>query len=115
MVEAGNLPDNLTIELQQMRVDVVTVEAVVTKWAGRKEDQPQAAEIHITVRPSEALERDMGAIGLVVGRYVTLYRLAVPVFEVIVVTGDQAAKRDFDAARSSSFYEERLSLEQWLE
>ncbi|HNC96500.1 MAG TPA: hypothetical protein PKW90_10280, partial [Myxococcota bacterium] len=115
VVEAGDLPDNLTIELQQMGVDVVTVDATVTKWAGRKEDQPQAAEIHITIKPSEALERDMGAIGLVVGRYVTLYRLSVPVFEVIVVTDDQAAKRSFDAVRSSSFYEERLSLEGWLE
>jgi hypothetical protein len=115
VVEAGDLPDNLTIELQQMGVDVVTVEATVTKWAGRKEDQPQAAEIHITIKPSEALERDMGAIGLVVGRYVTLYRLSVPVFEVIVITDDQAVKRNFDAVRSSSFYEERLSLEGWLE
>lgn len=115
VVEAGDLPDNLTIELQQMAVDVVTVDATVTKWAGRKEDQPQVAEIHITIRPSEALERDMGAIGLVVGRYVTLYRLSVPVFEVFVVTDNQAAKRDFDAARASSFYEERLSLQDWLE
>lgn len=115
VVEAGDLPDNLTIELQQMAVDVVTVDATVTKWAGRKEDQPQVAEIHITIRPSEALERDMGAVGLVVGRYVTLYRLSVPVFEVFVVTDNEAAKRDFDAARASSFYEERLSLADWLE
>lgn len=115
VAQAGDLSDNLTVELQQLHVDTVLVDALVTKWAGRKEDEPQSAEIRVTFHSRGALEAEMGAIGLAVGRYVHLYRLKIPVFEVTVVNGDKAAKRTFDGARACQFYEGTLKLEQYLE
>ncbi len=112
---AGDFTDILTIELQQIGVDVSLVDALITQWGGRpSEQQPQAAEIRITIRTQGAIERELGAIGMIVGRYVHLYRLKVPVFEVVVHSADGSYKRSFEAQRADQLYAGTLSLENYL-
>ncbi len=113
----GQLEDALLIELRRLRVQTTGIEAPVLTWAGRKKDVPQSAEIHIhyTSRPGE-LDRELGAIGLVVGRYVHTFALEVPVLDVVVdglEGGARLVTLDPDAARK--LYLKRIDLDGFLQ
>ena len=98
-----------------MGVDAQLIDALITEWGGRaSEQQPMAAEIRVTCRTRGELERELGAIGLIVGRYARIYRLNVPVFEVVIISEEGSYKRSFEAKRADQFYAGDLSLEQYL-
>jgi hypothetical protein len=112
VAKAGDLSDALLVELVQLRVDVVSADGVVTKWAGRRLDEPKSAEVRIQYRSSGDISREIAAMALVVGRYKRLYRLDIPVFEVTDTTGRGMTR--IDAAKAEAFYQARLTLEQLL-
>lgn len=106
--EAGDLNDALLLELVQLGVQVGAVDAPVTKWAGRKQDDPRAAEIRIRFTARPEIERDLGAIALVVGRYKRTYRLDIPVFDLTEeTTGGHTL---VNAEQAEAFYMQRVSL-----
>ncbi|MDP2316461.1 MAG: hypothetical protein Q8P41_26425 [Pseudomonadota bacterium] len=110
--EAGDLSDALLVELLQQRLDVIDANGVVTKWVGRKGDEPKSAEVRISYRSAGDLSRELGGIALVVGRYKRFYRLDIPLFEVTEV-GTRGVTR-IDAANAESYYQARITLEDLL-
>lgn len=106
----GDLGDALLIELQQLGVEVVSVNATVTRWTGRKDDVPAAAEMRITFRPSDALNRDLGAILIATGRYKLHYKLDVPVLEATMSTDEGLAATALDSALAEKFAQSRIGL-----
>jgi hypothetical protein len=118
--EAGDFSDNLTVELQQMKVELLNADGLVTKWAtvrgeNGKREEPQVAEIRITIRESESLARDLGAVGLVVGRYIHLYRLEVPIFQLNVTTEEGVLRKNLVPQQADAFYMGTIKLSEFLE
>ena len=113
----GQLEDALLIELTRMQVQTASIEAPVLTWAGRKNDVPQSAEIHIRYNSSPGqLERELAGIGLVVGRYVHSYALEVPVMDVIIEReGAEPRQLAIDAAVAQRFYLKRVDLQAFLD
>ncbi|MDP2309730.1 MAG: hypothetical protein Q8P18_27165 [Pseudomonadota bacterium] len=110
--KAGDLTDALLVELVRQRLDHVEATGVVTKWIGKKGDEPRTAEVRITYRSSGDMSRELGAIALVVGRYKHLYHLEVPVFEVTEVSARGLTK--LDANKAELYYQARITLEELL-
>jgi hypothetical protein len=113
----GQLEDALLIEFTRMQVQTTSIKAPVLTWAGRKDDVPQSAEIHIRYRSSPGeLERELGAIGLVVGRYVHAYALDVPVLDVVVEReGTEPRQLAIDPGVAQRFYLKRVGLDDFLD
>jgi hypothetical protein len=86
----------------------------VTKWLGRKNDDPDQAEVHVIFHTSGELEHELGAIALVVGRYKRRYTIDIPVVEAIWRNGEQHMARELDAKKAELFFEGRLTLGQVL-
>lgn len=111
----GDLADALQIELQQLGLDVVEIEAPVTRWAGRKNDIPTAANVLVTFRPSGDVDRDLGAILLSTGRYKLHYKLEVDKLEAIMNTADGLRVTKLDASLAERFAQGRIGLKSALE
>jgi hypothetical protein len=105
----GDLSNALMIELLRQRLDVVDATGNVTKWIGRKGDEPKIAEVRISYRSGGDMSRELGAIALVVGRYKRFYRMDVPVFEVTELGTRGLTK--IDAEKAEAYYQARLTLE----
>jgi hypothetical protein len=108
--QPGQLEDAVMIELQQLGVRVVRVRAPVTRWTGRKDDDPAAAEVHVTFRSGDDLDAELGAIQLVVGRYKIAYTLDIPVVEAILEDDEGTRATRLDAGRAERFAQGRIGL-----
>ncbi len=106
----GQLEDAMTIELQKLGVRVVRVRAPVTRWTGRKDDDPAAADVHVTFRSDGDLDAELGAIQLVVGRYKLAYTLDVPVVEAILEDDEGERATQLDSERAQRFAQGRIGL-----
>jgi hypothetical protein len=117
LTASGHLEDALLIELTRMQVQTASIEAPILTWAGRKNDVPQSAEIHIRYNSSPGeLERELSGIGLVVGRYVHSYALDVPVLDVTIEReGAEPRRLAIDASLAQSFYLKRVDLQAFLD
>jgi hypothetical protein len=86
VVEMQGRPDDLTnalmIEMSRMRVGLVKVKAPVHAWGGRNNDLPEAAEVHIVLKDQNDLITQLGAVVLVVGKYLQAYELELTDFIV---------------------------------
>jgi hypothetical protein len=108
----------LLIELGRVKLDVASVRVTVVEWAGRKRDVPQSAAFRVKLRyRSGEVDRELAAVGLVVGKYIQRYSLDVEEFEVVMEQpGDGEAKLyrvDSEVARR--FYIQRVALHGYLE
>ena len=112
-----NFEEALLIELGRVKLDVSSVRVTVGEWAGRKRDVPQNAEFRIKLRfRSGEIDRELAAVGLVVGKYIQRYSLDVGHFEVVMEqpSGELSGYRiNPEAARK--FYIQRLDLMTYLE
>ena len=110
------LEGSLLIELSRLKIEVVKVDAPVLQWGGRKQDMPQVSEIVILFRSQVGeLDRELAAIGLVVGKYVQHYNLDVPSIRAVVGDGQGGGKgRLLDSQRARRFYLQRISLYEYL-
>jgi hypothetical protein len=111
-----DLDTALVIELSRLGVMAYSMHAPVLTWGGRKGDMPLAVEIKIWYegQPGE-LDREIGAIGLLVGKYAQHYGLDVRAFEIYVRSGDdEPRKRPLDANAAKQFYLRRISLLEFL-
>ncbi|MFZ5475215.1 MAG: hypothetical protein ACOZNI_00445 [Myxococcota bacterium] len=110
--EPGDLADALMVELVQLGVSVASVDAPVTKWVGRRLDEPKTAEVRVAFHTSGDLTRDISAIAIVIGRYKSLYKLDVPVVEI--TEQSQNRTMSFDAAAAEALYKGRIPLGKFL-
>ena len=107
----------LLIELGRVKLDVSSVRVSVGEWAGRKRDVPQSAEFRIKLRfRTGEIDRELAAVGLVVGKYIQRYSLDVGHFEVVMEqpNGELLSHR-LNPEASRKFYIQRLDLMAFLE
>ncbi len=110
-----DLDTALHIELSRLGVHATAIHAPVLEWGGRRGDVPTAVEIKIWYEGRGELDRELGAIGLVVGKYAQHYSLDVRTFEVRVVTSSgTTGKRLLDATAARQLYLRRISLLEFL-
>lgn len=110
----GDLGDAVLIDLQNLRVGVETVQAEVTEWSGRMLDEPRRARVSVQLYSADELDRSLGAVAMVVGRYKSAYRLQMEPIEVRVRTSQGDGRKTLDADRAEAFYAQRLSLRELL-
>lgn len=111
----GVLADALLIDLQRMRIDVATVDATVSQWTGRLNDQPARASLRVVIASARDLDRTIGAIALVVGRYERAYHLTLEDVDIVLKTEEGDRGRSLDPKRAEDFYMARIGLEKMLE
>jgi hypothetical protein len=112
----GDLETSLYVDLSRMNLTDLKVDAVVTAWGGKKRDVPQSAEVQVGFRsrPGE-LDRELAAVGLIVGRYIQSYELDLARFEVLLSTGDDGIRRwPIDPAQARNYYIMRSDLPTYL-
>jgi hypothetical protein len=111
-----DLDTALRVELSRLGVQAYSVHAPVLTWGGRKGDVPHGVEIKIWYegQPGE-LDRELGSIGLVVGKYAQQYSLDVRAFDVYLRDREgRSRERSLDPAAARQFYLRRISLLQFL-
>jgi hypothetical protein len=110
--EKGDLADALMVEMVQLGVSVAKVDAPVTKWVGRRLDEPKVAEVRVLWQSSGDLTRDIAAIALVVGRYKKHYQLDLTALELT----EQATNKvlALDPVAVEAFYLGRTPLGKFL-
>lgn len=113
----GDLEDALYVELPRVHIDLVKARAPITAWGGRKGAVPQAANflVRYRARPGE-LDRELAAIGLLVGRYLSIYRIDGEQFTVEVVSPDESLRRvAVDPKSALRLYEQRIDIVEFLQ
>lgn len=114
--QAGDLDDALLIELRRVRLEVMSTNAEITSWTGRRDDAPEWADFRLRLRTSEEdLERDLAGVALVVGKYIQHYSLQVEVFEVHLEMEDGLRRLALDPDQAAQFFLKRISMEDFLE
>lgn len=111
------IEDAFLIELHAVRLNIVRVDASVSGWAGRKRDQPKVLTLRIDLRsePSQ-IDWDLGAVGLVVGKYVQRFGYELTRLEVVFEgVAETPQKMPLDPEASRQLYLERLSLLEYLQ
>lgn len=108
--------DALLIELRRVRLDVAWVGVRIESWAGRNQELPQAVAIQVRMRGKDAeLDRDLAAVGLVMGKYIQHYGLETT--QLVVMIEDEAGgvrQVEMDSQVARRFFTHRLSLERFL-
>jgi hypothetical protein len=112
--QPGDLGDGILIDLQKLRLDVTRVDAPVTKWVGRKKDDPDEATVTVTFQSAGELDRELGAIGLVVGRYKLKYVIDFSSIEAIWERDGEHKSRLLDQKLAEQFAQSRIHLPQLL-
>lgn len=117
LVEPTDLEDALYVELPRVHVQVVRAKAPITEWGGRRSAQPQAANflIRYEARPGER-DRELAAIALVVGRYMSIYKLRSDQLTIESQTPSGGTRRiAVDPTQALRLYEQRITLVEFLE
>ena len=108
----------LFIELGRVKLDVASVRVTATDWAGRNRDVPKSAEFRLRLRfRSGELDRELAAVGLVLGKYIQRYSLEVPYLEVVMASpeGGEAKMFQLEPDSARRFYIQRVDLKEYLE
>jgi hypothetical protein len=107
--------DALLIELRRVRVDVRSVRVKILSWAGRKNDVPDEVSFNLkVVTHDKELGRDLGALGLVLGKYIQHYGLQTKELNIILSSDDGMRKLQMNPEMSRRYFTHRLSLERFL-
>jgi hypothetical protein len=107
--------DALLIELRRVRVDVRSVRVSIASWAGRRQDLPDEVSFNLKVMARDGeLDRDLGALGLVMGKYIQHYGLQVTELNVILSAEDGLRKVTMNPETARRYFTHRVSLERFL-
>jgi hypothetical protein len=99
---ADGLASALLIELSNMKLGPVKVSAPVVSWTGARNDVVEVADVEVRLTSSGTIERELAAVGLVVGKYLQHYGFEIRKFSVIVTGQDGVSRKrqiEPDAAR----------------
>ena len=112
----GDLEVALLMELPRVHIDLVRAKAPITEWSRGRNPSPEAATFFIRYRPREGeLERELAAITLVVGRYMSIYRLKSDQLTIERQFEDGQLRRiAVDPKQALQVYEQQLSLVDFL-
>ena len=107
--------DALLIELRRVRVDVRSVRVKIATWAGRKKDIPDEVsfQVKVVARDGE-LDRDLGGLGLVLGKYIQHYGLQVTDLDIVLSADDGLRKIRMNPETARRYFTHRVSLERFL-
>ena len=107
--------DALLIELRRVRVDVRSVRVKINTWAGRKNDIPDdvSFQVKVVARDGE-LDRDLGGLGLVLGKYIQHYGLQVSGLDILLAAEDGLRKIRMNPETARRYFTHRVSLERFL-
>ena len=111
------LEDALTVELHAMHLNVSRVSAPVTGWVGRNADRkPKVLDLRVYLRSDpDRFDSDLGAVGLVVGKYVQRYGYDLTRFDVIFDgLSNSEASITVDPESARALYLGRKDLLQFL-
>ena len=112
----GEFEDALLIELRRVRVDVRSVRVKILTWAGRRQDLPDQVSFNLKVMARDGeLDRDLGALGLVMGKYIQHYGLQAVELNVILSSEDGLRKVVMDPEVARRYFTHRVSLERFLQ
>jgi len=107
--------DALLIELRRVRVDVRSVRVSIESWAGRRQDLPDEVSFNLKVVARDGeIDRDLGALGLVMGKYIQHYGLQVTELNVILSAEDGLRKVTMNPETARRYFTHRVSLERFL-
>ena len=107
--------DALLIELRRVRVDVRSVRVSILTWAGRNKDVPDEVSFNLKVMGREGeLDRELGALGMVLGKYIQHYGLQVRDLNIILSTEDGLRKIQMNPETARRYFTHRVSLERFL-
>jgi hypothetical protein len=107
--------DALMIELRRVRLNVGFVRVQIGSWAGRKKDLPDNVAFQIKLNTKEGdLDRDLGALGLVMGKYIQHYGINATELNVLIESGDGIRKVRMNPEVARRFFTHRESLEDFL-
>ncbi len=110
-----DLASALLIELSNMKLGPVRVSAPVVSWTGARNDVVEVADIEVRLTATGNIERDLAAVGLVVGKYLQQYGFRVRDLSIIVVGNDGVSrKRQLDPGAARSLWTGRKSLYDFL-
>ena len=106
----------LLIELRRVRLDVAWARVKIESWAGRNKDIPENVRFQVRIRArGDGLDRDLGALGLVLGKYIQHYGLEAQEIEVLLEDESGTVRQTQihpDSARR--LFTHRMSLEEFL-
>ncbi|MEE2750813.1 MAG: hypothetical protein VX519_05240 [Myxococcota bacterium] len=106
-----DLSTALLVELSRMDLGPVKVQAPVLAWGGARNDMPEAVDIHVLLQSRDELEWEIGAVGLVIGKYVQSYDLEVERLQLSLQAEDGTLKRiQIDPDLTRQFYRNRVDL-----
>ena len=107
--------DALMIELRRVRLNVGFVRVKIGSWAGRKKDLPDNVAFQIKLNTKEGeLDRDLGALGLVMGKYIQHYGINATELNVLIESADGIRKVRMNPEVARRFFTHRESLEDFL-
>ena len=107
--------DALLIELRRVRVDVRSVRVSILTWAGRNKDVPDEVSFNLKVMGREGeLDRELGALGMVLGKYIQHYGLQVRDLNIILSTEEGLRKIQMNPETARRYFTHRVSLERFL-
>ncbi len=113
--EETDFEDALLIELRRVRVDVRSVRVKIESWAGRNNDVPDQVSFNLKVVGREGeLDRGLGALGLVLGKYVQHYGLQVSTLNIILSSEEGLRKIQMNPETARRYFTHRVSLERFL-
>ena len=107
--------DALLIELRRVRVDVRSVRIKIETWTGRKNDVPDEVSFNLKLMERDGeLDRDLGAMGLVLGKYIQHYGLQVNTLNIIIGEPGGLRKLQMNPETARRYFTHRMSLERFL-
>ncbi len=106
-----DLESALLIELSNMKLGPVKVDAPVLSWTGAQNDVVEVADVEVRLPDNDSIERQLAVVGLVVGKYLQHYGFQIRTFSV-VVTGDDGVsrKRQMDPVAARHLWSGRKDL-----
>ena len=113
---AEELEEALFFDLARLHILGVKVQAEIVEFAGDEENPvPDKVTIAIQADSFGEPDRELAAIGLVVGKYITLQHLDVLVFKVqLLADNGKGWKRQPSGERAGALYSRDLSVTEYL-
>ena len=110
-----DLESALLIELSNMKLGPVKVSAPVVSWTGARNDVVEVADVEVRLTSSGSIERELAAVGLVLGKYLQHYGFEVRTFSVIVIGQDGISrKRQMEPVSARHLWSGRKDLYEFL-
>lgn len=111
----ASFEDILQVEFNRFGIRPIKMRAEVLAWTGRKEDQPKTARLRAQLEGSGALDEDITAVALVLGKYMERYFMDMEDIELCLDFDEDfflCAMLDAEVARR--FYLQRMSYPDFI-